>query len=104
MWALDTLEYGRCVETEHATELGTGTCLSAPEIQAKERSDWASHGAGVGGDGWGALSLVRLCPGVTVSIFLSSSSPVSMWDRVTVELRGKARGRIVPQDQQQSKS
>lgn len=31
----------------------------------------------------GALSFVRLSSGVRVSIFLSSSSPVSMLDRVT---------------------
>lgn len=50
-------EYGRSVDTEHTRELGTETCLSALEIQAKERRSDFGHRTGGGGGSLGGIEV-----------------------------------------------
>lgn len=49
MWALDTLSMGDgLLDTNRRRELGTGSCLRALEIQAKERRSDFGHRTGAG--------------------------------------------------------
>lgn len=64
------------VDTNLTRDLGTGSCLSALEIQAKERRSDFGHCTGPGGGWVGGTFFGQTLPGVRVSIFLSSSSPL----------------------------